>query len=36
MKVALAQFIFESNTFAPGLAELDLFRKGGVFLEGEA
>ena len=36
MKAALAQFIFESNTFAPGLAEIDLFRKGGVFLEDEA
>ena len=36
MKAALAQFIFESNTFAPGLAEIDLFRKGGVFLADEA
>ena len=36
MKAALAQFIFESNTFAPGLAEIDLFRKGGVFLDDEA
>ena len=36
MKAALAQFIFESNTFTPGLAEIDLFRKGGVFLEDEA
>ena len=36
MKAALAQFIFESNTFTPALAEIDLFRKGGVFLEDEA
>ena len=36
MKAALAQFIFESNTFAPNLAEIDLFRKGGVFLKDEA
>ena len=36
MKAALAQFIFESNTFAPTLAEIDLFRKGGVFLADEA
>ena len=36
MKAALAQFIFESNTFAPNLAEIDLFKKGGVFLEDEA
>ena len=36
MKAALAQFIFESNTFAPGLAEIDLFKKGGVFLADEA
>ena len=33
MKAALAQFLFESNTFAPGLAEIDLFRKGGVFAD---
>ena len=36
MKAALAQFLFESNTFAPALAEIDLFKKGGVFLEDEA
>ena len=36
MKAALAQFLFESNTFTPGLAEIDLFRKGGVFLTDEA
>ena len=36
MKAALAQFIFESNTFAPALAEINLFGKGGVFLENEA
>lgn len=31
MKAALAQFIFESNTFAPGLAEIDLFKKRESF-----
>ena len=33
MKAALAQFIFESNTFAPDPAEIDLFKKGGVWLD---
>ena len=35
MKAALAQFIFESNTFAPDPAEIDLFKKGGVWLDTE-
>ena len=33
MKAALAQFIFESNTFVPQVAEIDLFKKGGVWLD---
>ena len=36
MKAALAQFIFESNTFAPAAAEIDLFTHGGVWLDSEA
>ena len=36
MRAALAQFIFESNTFAPGEAEIDLFKRSGVWLETEA
>lgn len=36
MKVTLAQFIFESNTFAPQETEIDLFKKGGVWLDNEA
>ena len=36
MRAALAQFIFESNTFAPREAEIDLFKRGGVWLETEA
>ena len=33
MKAALAQFIFESNTFVPQVAEIDRFKKGGVWLD---
>ena len=36
MKAALAQFIFESNTFAPEPAEIDVFKKGGVWLDTES
>ncbi len=36
MKVALAQFIFESNTFLSKQGELDIFRKGGVWLTDES
>jgi microcystin degradation protein MlrC len=35
MKAALAQFIFESNTFAPEPAHIDVFKKGGVWLDTE-
>ena len=35
MKAVLAQFIFESNTFAPEPADIDLFKKGGVWLDAE-
>ncbi len=35
MKAALAQFIFESNTFAPEPAQIDLFKEGGVWLDTE-
>jgi microcystin degradation protein MlrC len=35
MKAALAQFIFESNTFALKPAHLDVFKKGGVWLDTE-
>ena len=33
MKAALAQFIYESNTFAPAGVEIDLFQEGGVWLD---
>ena len=33
MNTALAQFIFESNTFAPGKAAIDLFNRGGLWLD---
>ena len=36
MKAAIAQFIFESNTFAPDPAEIEVFKKGGVWLDREA
>ena len=36
MNAALAQFIFESNTFAPGKAAIDLFKRGGLWLETDA
>ena len=36
MKVLLAQFIFESNTFHPAEAGLDNFQQGGVWLTGGA
>jgi microcystin degradation protein MlrC len=36
MKVLLAQFIFESNTFNPAPAELELFTRGGTWLTDEA
>ena len=36
MKVIVTQFIFESNTFNPVPAELDLFTQGGVWLTAEA
>lgn len=32
MKVVLAQFIFESNTFNPGEAGIELFTRGGTWL----
>ena len=32
MKVALAQFIFESNTFNPVAAGLEVFTRGGIWL----
>ena len=35
MKATLAQFIFESNTFVPDLAEIDLFKKSGTWLDSE-
>ena len=35
MRAALAQFIFESNTFAPDPAEIDLFKESGVWLDSE-
>ena len=35
MKAALAQFIFESNTFAPEPAHIDVFKKGGVWFDAE-
>ena len=36
MIVALAQFIFESNTFLSEQAELDIFREGGTWLTDES
>lgn len=36
MKAALAQFIFESNTFVPEKAEIDIFKSGGVWIDDEA
>lgn len=36
MRAALAQFIFESNTFNPRAGELDLFTQGGTWLDDEA
>ena len=36
MNCTLAQFIFESNTFAPDEAEIDLFKKSGVWLDAES
>ena len=33
MKAALAQFIFETNTFAPSAAGVDIFKEGGIWLE---
>ncbi len=36
MKVALAQFIFESNTFLSQQTELDIFQKGGMWLTSES
>ena len=35
MKAALAQFIYEVNTFAAEPAHIDLFKKGGVWLDAE-
>ena len=35
MKAALAQFIFESNTFAPEPAHIDVFKKAGVWFDAE-
>ncbi len=35
MKAALAQFIYEANTFAAEPAHVDLFKKGGVWLDTE-
>lgn len=36
MKAVVAQFIFESNTFNPIAAELELFTRGGTWLTEEA
>ncbi len=36
MKIALAQFIFESNTFLSEQAGLDIFHKGGIWLTDES
>ena len=36
MRAALAQFIFESNTFAPEAAHIDVFKKGGVVTAGNS
>ena len=36
MNCTLAQFIFESNTFAPEEAEIDLFKQSGVWLDAES
>ena len=36
MKVALAQFVFESNTFVPKSEEVDNFKKGGAWLTSES
>ena len=33
MKAALAQFIFETNTFVPKIAEVDIFKTSGVWLD---
>jgi microcystin degradation protein MlrC len=35
VKAVLAQFIFESNTFSPAGAPVELFTRGGTWLEGE-
>ncbi len=35
MKAAIAQFLFESNTFSPQDAEIDLFKRSGIWLETE-
>ncbi len=35
MKAAIAQFIFETNTFAPTAAEVDVFKDGGVWCDTE-
>lgn len=36
MKAVVAQFIFESNTFNPFAAELEIFTRGGTWLTDEA
>ena len=36
MKAALAQFIFETNTFAPANAGIDVFKEGGVWRDTES
>jgi len=36
MRVALVQFIYESNTFSEEKGTLELFEKGGLWVEGEA
>jgi microcystin degradation protein MlrC len=35
MRAALAQFIFETNTFVADSAQIDVFKKGGVWLDTE-
>jgi microcystin degradation protein MlrC len=36
MKAALAQFIFETNTFSSGDVEIDVFKDGGVWCDTES
>lgn len=36
MKIVVAQFLYEANTFSESWGELCLFREGGAWVEGEA